>query len=147
MNYETITCDGLELVGLETRASNADPASIGALWGRFFGDPGVQQVDALDDAVVAVYCEYEGDHTQPYTFFLGRRVAPEAAVPEGCVRRRVGRGSFARFIAEGEQPAALIETWQAIWTTPIERRYEADYEIHAGGPRVEIFVGIALPSE
>ncbi|MHC4955918.1 MAG: GyrI-like domain-containing protein [Planctomycetota bacterium] len=144
MNYETVTRDEFELVGLETRASNDDPTPIGALWGRFFGDALMQSVVPVDDDVVAVYCEYEGDHTKPYTFFLGRRVHAGTKVPGGLTRRSMPGGTFARFVAEGEQPAVLIQAWQSIWETPIERRFDCDYEVHppGGGDRVEIFVGV-----
>ena len=144
MNHEAVTREQFELVGLETRASNADPSPIGALWGRFFGDARMQSLDALDDDVVAVYCEYEGDHTRPYTFFLGRKIEPGTEVAQGRAHRRGPGGAVARVVAEGEQPAALIGAWQAIWTVPLERKYDHDYEIHpqADRERVEIFVGV-----
>ena len=137
MSIEVVSREPLELVGLETRASNADPSPIGELWGRFLA------AGPRTD-LVAVYCEYEGDHTQPYTFFLGRRAEPGEDPPDGWVRRRVEGGAFARFLAEGEQPGALIETWQRIWTEPLARTYRADVELHpADDPtRVEILVGV-----
>ena len=141
-DYETVSGGDFEVVGLEVRAANDNLEPIGALWGRFFSDELVQQVVPADDFVVALYCEYEGDHTQPYTYFLGRRIATGTMVPEGLARRRVPAGTFARFIAEGEQPAALVDTWQSIWGVGLERRFAVDYELHVpGGPRVEIFVG------
>jgi len=145
MSYDIVTREALELAGIETRASNEDPGPIGALWGRFFGDEAVGNLEPAEDTIVAVYCEYDGDHTKPYTFFLGRRVALDAAVPEGLVRRRIEGGAFARFVAEGEQPVALIETWREIWETPLDRTYLADYEIHSAGAGrvVEIFAGIS----
>ena len=47
-------------------------------------------------------------------------------------------------MAEGVQPQALIETWQTIWNTPLDRRYQQDYELHSASDRsrVEIFVGV-----
>ena len=148
MNHESLELSALELAGLETRASNDDPSPIGALWGSFFSDARMQKVPALDDDVVAVYCEYEGDHTRPYTFFLGRRIGPDGCLPEGLpegiVRRRVPAGKFARIVSVGEQPGAMIAAWQEIWGMPLARRYDHDFEVHpaADPTRVEIHVGV-----
>ena len=148
MNHESLDVSAFDLAGLETRASNDDPSPIGALWGSFFSDARMQEVPALDDDVVAVYCEYEGDHTRPYTFFLGRRIAADACLPEGLpegiLRRRVPAGKFARIVSVGEQPGAMIATWQEIWGMPLARRYDHDFELHpsADPTRVEIHVGV-----
>jgi predicted transcriptional regulator YdeE len=145
MQYERVDREALALVGVETPASNEDPAPIGELWARFIGEGLAQRIPgALDGDVWAVYCEYEGDHTQPYTFFLGCRVPADTRAPAGMVRRDVPGGAFARVAAHGEQPRALIEAWQAIWELPLDRAYLADYERHpVDDPgQVEIFVGI-----
>ena len=71
MDYETVSCTEMLLAGIQTRASNDDPSKIGELWGRFMSDEAVARLDKLDPDPVAVYCDYDGDHTQPYTFFLG----------------------------------------------------------------------------
>ena len=144
MDHVTVTREEMQLAGIETRASNAEAHKLGEHWGRFFGDERLRGVDKLDDDVIAVYCEYEGDHTQPYPFFLGYRVAAGAEVAEGLVQRQVPGGSFAKVVSLGEQPAALIESWQTIWGAPLARRDDADYEIHSASDRsrVEIYVGI-----
>ena len=141
MDHEIVdTPEAIELVGIETSASNANPGQIGALWGR------VREEDpfAGADPIYAIYHDFEGDHTQPYAFFIGRPIAPDAETPEGLVRRTLAGGRFARFVAEGEQPAAMMQAWMGIWDLPLDRRYEQDYEIHsaANPTRVEIFVGI-----
>ena len=145
MHAATVTRDRMSLLGITTRASNAEAERLGTLWQRFFAEGVTERITGrLDDAIVAVYCEYAGDHTEPYTFFLGHRVPPDGPVPEGLARCVVPAGRFACFAAEGEQPQALIRTWQAIWQAPLERRYEADFEIHdpAEPTRVGIYVGV-----
>ena len=144
MDHDILEVGEQVLAGLETRASNDDPAPIGGLWGSFFSDERMRDVTPLDDDVIAVYCEYESDHTRPYTFFLGRRVAAGTALPDGIVRRVVPAGRFARVVAEGEQPGALIAAWGAIWEMPLARRYDHDFEVHPGADptRVEIHVGV-----
>lgn len=142
MTHKTLAREAFEVAGLETRASNDDPGPIGALWGGFFDDPRIEELGTIEDPVFALYCEYEGDHTKPYTFFLGRRVTPGTTIPEGLVTRQVPAGTYALFLAEGAVPASLIETWGTIWETPLERRYGTDYEIHRSPTLVEIYVGV-----
>ena len=145
MRAETANRDTLTLQGITTRASNAEGERLGAHWQRFFAEDVRGRVAGrLDDVIVAVYHDYAGDHTQPYSFFLGCSVPPEAPLAEGLERCVVPAGRFARWKAEGEQPQALIHAWQEIWQAPLERRYEADFEIHdPSRPQcVEIFVGV-----
>lgn len=145
MDYETEARDAMTLVGIEVRASNERPDLLGALWGRFHAEGIAGQIDErLGYEAVAVYCEYEGDHTQPYTFFLGCRVEASAAVPEGFVRRAVPAGSFAHVASVGEQPGAMIQAWMAIWEAGLPRRFDVDYEIHdpTTPDRVDIYVGV-----
>ena len=141
MDHEIIDVAApVELAGIETRASNEDARPIGTLWGR------VRQegLFAGSDRIYAVYCEYEGDHTQRYTFFIGCPAPAGEETPEGFVRRTLPAGRFARFVAEGEQPAAMMQTWMKIWGLSLSRRYETDYEIHSAAEpsRVEIYVGV-----
>ena len=133
------------LVGIETQASNDRADLLGAHWQRFYAEDVAGQIpDRLGDETVAVYCEYEGDHTQPFTFFLGCPVDAQAAVPDGLVRRDVPGGTYACVISQGKQPMALMDSWTHIWEMPLPRRFEADYEIHrADSPdRIEIYVGV-----
>ena len=129
------------VAGRETRASNDDPSPIGALWSAIYDDPAIRALGADDEPMIAAYCEYEGDHTQPYTFFLGRRVAADAEIPDGLVRREIPAGRYAVYLAEGPMPAKLIETWGTIWEAPLERRFDVDYEIHREPTLVEVYVG------
>ena len=142
---EIIEAGGFRLIGRATRASNEDPSAIGGLWGSLYAEPfGDQLTGRQGDEVYSVYCEYEGDHTQPYTVFLGYRVPAEMPSPPGLLRRFVPGGRFAKFVATGERPASVIETWQRIWTSGLERAYAADFEVHPADDTapVDIFVGV-----
>lgn len=146
MSTEMVERDGMTLIGLEIHTSNERAHEIGAVWQRFMGEAlGDQIPERVGATVVAVYAEYEGDHTKPYTFFLGCPVSPGTAAPEGFRRRTVPAGRFARFVAQGEMPGALMETWAAIWNAPITRGFDVDYEVH--DPTVpdgaEIFISTA----
>lgn len=136
---------GRTLLGRELRASNDDPAALGEAWAGFFergataGIPGCQGED-----IYAVYSEYEGDETQPYSYFIGCEVEAEAPVPAGMSSRVIPAGKFEAFVSEGKQPAALMQTWPEIHAAKIERSFDMDYEIHlAEHPgRVLIYIGV-----
>ena len=133
----------LRLIGWATPASNEDPSAIGALWQRLHAeDLASQLVGRRTRTVYAVYSAYEGDHTRPYTFFLGYRVGEDAPVPDGCVARELAAGPYARIEAVGEQPDALIRAWMGIWESGLERSFEQDYEVHdpEQPERVRIYV-------
>lgn len=132
------------LVGIACRASNDDPASIGALWGAFFAGGGAAQIpNRVDDRIHSLYTDYEGDHTQPYTVVLGCEVTEVGGLADGLAAHMVPAAKYAVFEAAGPQPQTLIETWMRIWETPLERTYSADFDLHLDPERVEIHVGVA----
>jgi predicted transcriptional regulator YdeE len=141
-SYEMRDEAKLTIVGLSDRVSNADAYKIGDLWRRFHAMGDGDAIPArTSDAAYAVYCEYEGDHTQAFTAVIGCAVAPDAAVPEGMRKITIEAGRFAVFQPVGEMPQAVFDAWAEIWGTPLERRYQADYDRYGGGP-VEIHVGV-----
>ncbi len=131
------------VLGLSARASNAAPEAIGALWGQFYAAGGAQSIAArLDDDIYSVYCEYAGDHTQPYTVVVGCSVDPDTAVPENMKKVHVDAGRFAAFPATGELPQSVIAAWAEVWKTPLERRYQADFERYENNSSAKIYVGV-----
>ena len=144
MEHEIVTQPALHLIGFEIRTANDRAHEIGEHWGRFLVGGVPEEIPGrTDDTILAVYAEYEGDHTRPYTYFLGCPVAPGTETPPGMVAREVPAGRYARFVAQGEQPDALIEAWQGIWTAPLRRSFDVDYEVHrpSDPTRVEIHIG------
>ena len=137
--------DAMTVIGHEVRTSNENPQEIGAAWQTFMGSGAGQDIPGrVDDKVVAVYCDYEGDHTKPYTYVLGCRVGEGTEAPEGMVRRELPAGSYAHYVSKGEQPGALVQTWMSIWGAGLSRAFVCDYEIHdlSAPERIEVFVGV-----
>ncbi len=136
---------GRTLLGREIRASNDDPAALGEAWSAFFergataGIPGCQGPD-----VYVVYSDYEGDETQPYSYFIGCEVEADAPVPERMASRVLPDAKFEVFVSEGKQPAALMQTWAEIHAAKIERGFEMDYEVHLSEQpnRVLVYIGV-----
>ena len=99
----------------------------------------------VDANIIAVYCDYDGDHTQPYTFFLGCAVTNSNTIPDGFTTRTISTGQYHRRRANGTMPAALMAAWSDLWTSDLNRSYKTDFEIHdlASPNSVDIYVGVA----
>ena len=124
---------GFDVVGVTTRVIDRDTASeqINALWEQFFKESIGQKIENReDDIIYAVYSDYEGDHTQPYTLVIGCPVSAVEKIPEGMVVKTIPKGSYAAYEAAGEFPKKVIETWGAIWQSDLKRTYTGDYELY-----------------
>jgi uncharacterized protein (TIGR02611 family) len=136
--YEVIEHEGTVVRGLETTTSNEqeidrESSKIGALWVRFRTD------QPATWPAYAVYDTYESDHRGAYRVVVG---VPDS---DDGTEAKVAAGRFARFVAEGNEPQALIATWRRIWAVTesgeIERAFTADLEIHHPD-RVEVLVAL-----
>lgn len=130
-----VELDEFDVIGLSIVTDNTKAAEdINALWERFFKESTGQFVPGkVNDNIYAVYSDYEGDHEAPYRFTLGYRVELNNTAPEGMRRVTVIDQSYAAMSAAGEQPKALISTWEAIWSGDLPRSYKTDFELY--GPR------------
>lgn len=126
--------DGFDVVGVSVVTDNKSGTDdINALWERFFKESVGQFVpNKVDDIIYAVYSDYEGDHEAPYRLTIGYRVNGDET-PDTMHRVSVKAAEYAVMSAAGKQPDALIETWRAIWSSDLERRFGTDFEVY--GPR------------
>ena len=133
---ETLTTGGFRLIGLQldgkTYNSNGQSGrDCGFLWQKFQSEDYYSRISGkLNDEIYAVYFDYEGDHTQPYSYFIGCKVDSSADVPEGMSSIYITEGSYIRLIAEGKMPDCVAEKWVEIWESDIERRYTYDFEVY-----------------
>ena len=154
-DYSVIERPPIMVLGIECRTSNAPedgPNDIPRLWGKFYNEGIIHKIpNRISNEVIALYCDYEGDYTQPYSLVIGCAVSSLDDIPEGLVAKNVPGGSFAAFKAVGEYPASLIETWGNIWQTDLKRTYTGDYEFYGekffSGSLQELEVFIALEKE
>ena len=150
--YTILQKPPLMIVGISCRTSNAPeagPQDIPRLWGRFYNEDIMNKIpNKASHEVIALYCDYEGDYTKPYSIVIGCPVNSVEVVPPGMVAKTIPSGSFAVFRAVGEHPASLIETWGKIWQTELKRSYTGDYEFYgdkyiSGSPKeVEVLIAI-----
>lgn len=78
--------------------------------------------------MIALYCDYEGDYTQPYSCVIGCAVNSLGQIPEGMVGKMVPAATFALFHTVGEFLKSLIDTWGNIWRSNLQR--VGDYEVY-----------------
>ena len=121
---------GISVVTDNSRASD----DINALWERFFKESIGQKIEArCDDVIYAVYSDYQGDYEAPYRLTIGYRLQDGANAPQGFDEVQIIEQDYAVLSAAGQQPRALIETWQAVWASDLSRSYKTDFEVY--GPR------------
>lgn len=139
------------VIGIECRTSNdpeKGPRDIPRLWDRFYAEKIFSFVpNKASTDVVALYCDYEGDRTKPYTVVIGCPVTSLDEVPKGMVGKMIPTSTMALFKAEGEFPKSVIETWNQIWNCDLKRAYTFDCEVYGAkfaSPQKEVDIYIAL---
>ena len=151
-DYTIIQKPSINVIGIECRTSNATedgPQDIPRLWGQFYSEDIINKIpNKASNDVIALYCDYEGDYTRPYSLVIGCPVTSLDNIPEGMVLKTIPTGSYAIFNAVGEYPTSLIETWGTIWQTDLKRTYTGDFEFYGekfttGSPK-EVEISIAI---
>lgn len=145
--------EAFDVIGISAVIKDRDTASevINGLWETFFKDSIGQQIDTrVDDVIYAVYSDYEGDYTKPYRITIGYKVENADIASDQLHHVKVQTDDYAMMSAAGEQPKALIETWEAIWQSDLERSYKTDFEVYGkrffeeGVHEVLVAVGVEI---
>lgn len=155
MTQKLITVPSFNFIGLPLRTSNDKMNEIGTHWGRFYSEKIINKIpDKIDNDILAVYTDYDGDHTKPYTLILGCRVAQTRgtthgrATSNGLVSRTIPEAKYAVFTAKGKMPDCIVKTWGEIWNSGINRAYNFDFEVYGEKSRdpddaeVEIYISV-----
>jgi predicted transcriptional regulator YdeE len=116
---------------------------------RFFTENIYAKIpNKISDSILALYTDYEGDYTQPYSWILGCEVSNLDEVPDGLVGKVIPESNYAVFASEGEFPQGLVAAWQAVWKSPIRRSYTSDFEVYRSdfdpqkNPQVKVYIAI-----
>lgn len=145
--------DTFYIVGISTRTSNAPGKAekdIPQLWARFNNENCLSQIsNKASNNVYAVYTDYEGDYTKPYTLIIGYCVTDLNNIPEGLTSIKIEKAEYEKFTAKGkEMSSAVIGEWIKIWNSNLDRTYVADFEVYSEdcmkNPEisVDIFIGV-----
>jgi predicted transcriptional regulator YdeE len=131
-----VELDAIKLIGLalKTKTTNVNEQSgidCGNLWQEFEKGKYAEMIpNKLTDEVLAVYHQYEGDHTKPFSYFIGCKVKEDTEVPAGLDSLTIAKGTYQKIEAKGIMPDCVINTWKEIWVSDIPRSYKMDFEVY-----------------
>ncbi len=98
--------------------------------------------------VFALYTDYEGDYSKPYSWILGCEVSSLDELPKGLVGKEIPASKYAVFVTEGKFPDGLIAVWQEVWKLDLARSYTSDFEVYRSdfdpekSPEVKVHIAI-----
>jgi predicted transcriptional regulator YdeE len=73
---------GLKLNNKTTNENGQSGIDCGSLWQTFEIENFAERIqDKLSDEIYAVYYDYEGDHTKPFSYFIGCKVKTTFKTP------------------------------------------------------------------
>lgn len=146
--------EAFKLIGLalKTKTTNENGQAgidCGSLWQQFeTGNYASLIPGKLSEEIFAVYHNYEGDHTKPYSYFIGCKVKNDAEAPEGMDALLIAGGNYEKLSAKGKMPDCIANAWKEIWNSSMSRAYEADFEVYDersnnwNDAEVDIFISV-----
>lgn len=137
-------------IGLELRTNNEECSlAIPAHKDRFFKENILSKIpNRINGDILALYTDYEGDYTKPYSWILGCEVSNLAQIPEGLVGKIIPESKYAVFTTQGEFPKGLIAAWQNVWKSNLHRSYTSDFEVYRSdfdpqlNPEVKVYIAV-----
>ena len=138
---------GLKLDHKTSNEGGQSSIDCGNLWQKFEQENFAENIpDKLSEEIYAVYYDYEGDYTKPFSYFIGCKVKIDDGVPQGMDNLVIPAGSFTKVLSKGKLPDCVANSWKAIWSSDMDRAYKYDFEIYTerskdwSDAEVEIFV-------
>jgi hypothetical protein len=79
MNYNTEKKEKRFVIGIPIRTSNENgrfQKEAPSLWDKFYSENLIEKIpNKVDQNLLAVYTNYEGDYTKPFTYLIGCEVS------------------------------------------------------------------------
>jgi predicted transcriptional regulator YdeE/GNAT superfamily N-acetyltransferase len=137
-------------IGLELRTNNEECSlAMPAHKEKFFKENILSKIpNRVNGNILALYTDYEGDYTKPYSWILGCEVSNLEQVPKGLVGKIIPESKYAIFTTQGEFPKGLIAAWQDIWKSNLHRSYTSDFEVYRSdfdpqhNPEVKVYIAV-----
>lgn len=146
--------NGFKIIGIAIQTSNQNNQSqydLGKLWGKFYSENIIEKVpNKISSEILSIYTDYKSNFTEEYTVIIGVPVSSLNEIPEGLTGREFDKENFQKFIAKGEMPNAVVNTWKEIWEKEKElnRKYTYDFEVYgaksqnAENSEVEMYIAL-----
>jgi predicted transcriptional regulator YdeE len=131
VSVEEINLIGLSLKTKTTNANGQSHTDCKNLW-HVFEDGKYDGIipDKCSDEIYGVYHHYEGDSTQPFSYFIGCKVKKDTTVPEGLESITIPEGTYEKITVKGKMPDCVTQAWKDIWASDFTRTYHTDFEIY-----------------
>jgi predicted transcriptional regulator YdeE len=140
---------GLALPGKTTNLNGQSAIDCGKLWQKFETGGYADKIPGkLSDEIFAVYHNYDGDYTKPFSYFIGCKTDDTVMSENGLDSLIVPSGTYDLFIAKGKMPDCIAGTWKNIWASSTLRAYRFDFEVYGEKSRnwndaeVEIYISV-----
>lgn len=133
---EKIQLAAFKLIGikLDKKTSNEDGQSsidCGNLWQKFETENYSDQIpNKLSDDIYAVYFDYDGDYTKPFSYFIGCKTKDDSITPEGMHSLFIPEQNYLKVLAKGIMPDCITNAWKDVWTSQLDRTYQFDFEVY-----------------
>lgn len=133
---DLIKLPAFTLIGIQLRRKTTNEAGqsgvdCGNLWQEFTKKDVANKIqEKLTDEIFAVYFDYEGDHTKPFSYFIGCKAAPHPKIPAGLNRLHIPEQHYTKVIASGKMPDCIADAWKRIWVSEVKRAFQYDFEIY-----------------
>ncbi len=138
---------GLKLTHKTTNEGGQSGIDCGNLWQKFELENFAERItNKLGEDIYAVYFDYEGDHTKPFSYFIGCKVKMDAVILQGMDSLLIPTDNYVKVTAKGKMPDCVANSWKEIWNSTLERTYQFDFEKYDekskdwSNAEVEIFV-------
>src|SRR6478736_4286019 len=152
--FKLMYIEKTELIGLSlpfktTNEKGQSSIDCGILWQKFENENFLEKIpDKLSNEIYAVYHKYDGDYSNPYSYFIGCKVKPGTNPPNGMSSCTLMNGKYFKKTAKGKIPDCITQVWMDIWNSDLKRAYQTDFEIYDARSKdwanaeVDIFVSV-----
>lgn len=145
------------VIGIAIRTTNKEAIENGTiqkLWQQFFTESISSKIkNKIDNAIIALYYDFESDKNGEYNLLIGVRVSTIDEIPVGMAAKHVFAEKRAVFVSEsGPRSHIVFDLWMKIWAledqNKLDRTYIADYELYdersqdPQNAQMEIHIGI-----
>lgn len=150
MDYTIEKQEKKYFIGIDIKTNNQEcvPAMRG-LWDKFYKEGLLEKIPhKVNNTIFALYTNYEGDFTKPYSYILGCEVSTLDEIPEGFIGKTVPAASYAVYTTKGQYPQGLTAAWHAIWKSNFKRAYTTDFEVYRTdfnpqtNPEVKVYIAL-----
>jgi predicted transcriptional regulator YdeE len=122
----------LMVVGMVIETSNESTTDIPNFWSSFFSNSSIDLIkNRVNQKLIAVYFDYQGDNTKPFKVLIGAEVSKVEGLSSNMLKLEIPAQSYRhRNLREGKFPDKIIDAWKDVWLTKEARSYSFDLEVY-----------------